>query len=594
MEYRLREALLPIKDSYSTIEKVFAARGIEPNDIQHYLHTSEADLIDPCRLGNMDNGVKLLLEHIKIGSQILVLVDCDADGYTSAAALINYLNMLFPYYAQNKISYRIHDGKQHGLEDQVEYIMRHNEYKLIICPDSSSNDYEQHKLLRENGYDILVLDHHEADRYSPDAIVINNQLSNDYPTKSLSGVGVVYKFCSRIDKVLGKHYAEDILDLVAIGMIGDMMDIRDYETKYLINAGLNNIRNPFVSQMVQQQAFSINKAGGLCPFSVSFYIVPQINGTIRMGTIEEKLLLFESMLDFKGIASIPSTKRGCKGQFETVAEQACRNATNIKRHQDAAVTQSIALVEKIIQDKKLDENKIIAVKLLPGQLTSRNLTGLIANKLMAKYKHPFLLLTQVTHEDGSITWDGSGRGYNTATFNDFKSFVKESGYSLLSEGHASAFGCSIADEQFENFINYSNSTLKEVSFEPCARVDFIWDKNAFTERDVKDIAELKMVWGQNVEEPMVAIENVAITKDNLAVYGKDNKHTIRITLPNGVPMIKFGVTKDEIDRLRNVPEHGCVFANFLGKCSLNEWNGEVSGQIMVDDYELTGQTGYYF
>jgi single-stranded-DNA-specific exonuclease len=45
---------------------------------------------------------------------------------------------------------------------------------LIVMPDSSSNDYEQHKELKERGYDILVLDHHEADHYSEDAVVVNN------------------------------------------------------------------------------------------------------------------------------------------------------------------------------------------------------------------------------------------------------------------------------------------------------------------------------------------------------------------------------------------------------------------------------------
>ena len=70
--------------------------------------------------------------------------------------------------------------------------------KLVIAPVSSSNDYEQHKILNESGIVVLVIDHHEAEKISDYACVINNQLC-DYPTKSLSGVGMVYKFCQRID-----------------------------------------------------------------------------------------------------------------------------------------------------------------------------------------------------------------------------------------------------------------------------------------------------------------------------------------------------------------------------------------------------------
>ena len=38
-----------------------------------------------------------------------------------------------------------------------------NNIKLVIAPDSSSNDYEEHKILKERGIDVLVIDHHEAD-----------------------------------------------------------------------------------------------------------------------------------------------------------------------------------------------------------------------------------------------------------------------------------------------------------------------------------------------------------------------------------------------------------------------------------------------
>lgn len=184
--------------------------------------------------------------------------------------------------------------------------------KLVLLPDSSSNEYEKHELLHKRGIDIIIIDHHEADKVSEYACVINNQLC-DYPTKSLSGVGMVYKFCSLIDSLLGVKYVDTYIDLAALGIIGDVMDIRNYETKYIISAGIKNIQNPFITSMVEMQEYSISKHGGLDPFSVAFYIVPQVNAVIRVGTQEEKTLLFESMLDFKGYDLIPSTKRGCKG-----------------------------------------------------------------------------------------------------------------------------------------------------------------------------------------------------------------------------------------------------------------------------------------
>lgn len=140
----------------------------------------------------------------------------------------------------------------------------------------------------------------------------------DYPTKSLCGAGVVYKFCQYIDSLLGTNYSDDILDLVALGLIGDVMDIRDFETKHLVDKGLAHPQNPFFTTMIEKQAFSLK--GELTPIGVAFYIVPFVNATVRMGTNDEKMLVFESLLDFKGREMIPSTKRGAKGEFETRAE----------------------------------------------------------------------------------------------------------------------------------------------------------------------------------------------------------------------------------------------------------------------------------
>ena len=203
----------------------------------------------------MHEGAEMLAKCIRDNKPLFVQIDSDADGYTSAALLINYLNCLFPSFAQNNISYCLHSGKQHGLS--LDTIPPGT--GLVVAPDSSSNDYEIHDILHNNyGMDILVLDHHEADYVSENACVINNQLC-EYPTKSLSGVGIVYKFCSYIDTLMNTTYADDFLDLVALGLIADMMDMRDFETRHLITRGLENIQNPYFKAMVDKNAFLLRR-----------------------------------------------------------------------------------------------------------------------------------------------------------------------------------------------------------------------------------------------------------------------------------------------------------------------------------------------
>ena len=594
MEYQLLTPSIPLEKNIDVtmVERVFANRGIAPQDIQHYLHTTNADVVPPESIANIRDGAKMLISHVQQNHDILVQVDSDCDGFTSAACLINYLNCLFPGFVQTHIFYRIHEGKQHGIIPETIT----DNIKMVIAPDSSSNDFEQHETMRARGVDVLVIDHHEADRVSEYACIINNQLC-DYPTKSLSGVGMVYKFCCYIDSLLGVSYADQFLDLVALGVVADMMDLRDFETKHLVTLGLHQLRNPYFKGMVDAQNYSISKHGVLDPFAVSFYIAPQVNATIRMGTQEEKLMLFESMLDYRGYEQIPSTKRGCKGQTETRVEQACRNCNNIKNRQTKARDASLETIERIIEEKNLLENKILVVKLNPEFAIEKNLTGLIANQLMSKYQRPVLLLNKVVKEDEEsgetvVSWEGSGRGYDKSKFDNLREFLKECPYVLYAEGHANALGTGILDEHFDNFVQYANDILKDFDFTPCYKVDAILNAVNFNSQDIIDIAELKEIWGQGVSEPLMAIENISVTKDNLKLMSPDKSPTLKITLPNGTSLIKFKASSEEYENLYS--ELGCVKINIVGKCEENVWNGIINPQIIVEDYEIVGKTEYYF
>ena len=579
MEYQLIVPRIPLKEELPVVEQVLANRGIRPEDVEHYLNTTDEDILSPLLIMNISEGVKILVGAIARGDKVLIQIDSDCDGYTSAAYFINYLNRLFPGFVQSNIYYRIHTGKQHGIiVDTVP-----EDVKLVVALDSSSNDYEEHRLLKERGIDVLVIDHHEADQVSENAVVINNQLC-DYPTKSLSGVGMVYKFCSYMDELLNVDYADDYLDLVALGMVADMMDLRDFETRHLITRGLENIRNPYFKGMVDKQAYSLKDQ--ITPTGVAFYIAPYVNATIRMGTQEEKLMLFESMLDYRGYELVPSTKRGCKGQQETRVEQACRNCTNIKNRQTKARDAALENIERIIKEQNLLANKILAVK-LDSFAADRNLTGLIANQLMGKYQRPVLLLNKT--EDG---WEGSGRGYDKSKFDNFREFLNESGLVMYAEGHANAMGVGITDPNFATFMEYSNQALAEFDFTPCYKVDFIFNGNNFRGKDIVEIAELKSLWGQGVGEPLVAIEHINVYSGNVTLMSADRNPTLKITLPNGTSLIKFKSSKEEFETFNS--KSGCITINVVGKCERNIWNGIAKPQIIIEDYEIVGEQEYYF
>lgn len=581
MEYRLRAPEFPI---YTPVEQVLVNRGIPYDQINHYLNTTDNDILDPRLIPHLDEGAKMLIKHISQNDKVLIQVDSDCDGYTSAALLMNYLYCLFPSFVNNNISYRVHMGKQHGIiPDTIP-----EDVKLVIAPDSSSNDYEVHEYLNLSGVDVLVIDHHEADHISEYACIINNQLC-DYPTKSLSGVAMVWKFCCYIDMLLKTDHAQKFLDLVALGLVADMMDVRDFETRRLIDKGLQQIRNPYFRGAIDKDQFHFTNE--ITPIGVAFYIAPLINATTRVGTQEEKLMLFESMLDFRGYELVPSTKRGCKGQAETRVEQACRNCTNIKSRQTKIRDNSLERIEQIIVNQNLLSNKILIVQ-LDDLITDRNLTGLIANQLMSEYQRPVLILNKIENEDGTITWEGSGRGYDKSRLKDFRGFLENNKYVMYAEGHANAFGIGIKDEDISAFITSTNSALDGFDFTPIYNVDFIYKSDELTPDEVIDIAGMKSLWGQGVEEAEIAVEGIKVHKDNIRILSPDKNPTLKIMLPNGINFMKFRSSEEEYDKLYS--ELGYVTINIVGECERNIWNNKISPQVMIKDYEIVDRANYYF
>ena len=578
MKYKL---IAKPNKNYSPMQQILVNRGIDVKDIEHYLKTSDADILNPDLLDNMIEGVKRLISAIKNQEKIFLIVDCDADGFTASAALVNYIYKVFPS-AMDLLSIQLHEGKEHGIEDKwLEEIVA-NEYKLVICPDASSNDYNQHKFLKDNGIDVLVLDHHDAEEVSKNAIIINNQLS-DYPNKTLSGVGIVYKFCSKIDELMKIKEADTILDLVSLGMIADMMDMRNFETKHLIQKGLTRIENPFFKALVERQAYSIGET--VTPIGVAFYIAPLINATIRVGTQNEKEVMFKAMLNHCAYDMIPSTKRGEKGKTEAVVVQAVRNATNVRNRQKKARDNGFEYVEQIIAANNLDKNKIIVVQV--SEDLDKNLTGLIANQLMAKYQKPVLLVRET--DEGLL--QGSARGYDKSELKDLKSFLLESGFMEYAEGHAAAMGVGIYKDKVNALVDYSNTVLANYDFSACYDVDYEYMSNDFKAQDIIDIGSMKSLWGKGVDEAMVVIKGIKITSNNITLMSANKNPTIKITLQNGTSLIKFGASQAEFESLKS---SGYTEIDVIGTCAINEWQGMITPQILIKDYEVVGKQDYYF
>ena len=122
MKYQL---IKPVNSSYSIVEQVLTNRGIPYEEINHYLSTTDKDInsYESFGMDKLEAAATALISCVKNNQDALVVVDCDCDGYTSAAILINYLHDIFPSFVENNLTYFVHDSKQHGLSDCVDWII---------------------------------------------------------------------------------------------------------------------------------------------------------------------------------------------------------------------------------------------------------------------------------------------------------------------------------------------------------------------------------------------------------------------------------------------------------------------------------------
>ena len=152
MKYRLRKAYS--KEPMFALRDILLDRGVM--DLDNFLHPTKKCELNPHNLDNIEHAANVLLNHIRENHNILFVVDADCDGFTSSSILWLYIKHIFP---QAKLSFTVHEHKQHGLNDKIDWI-EDQDFQLVVVPDAGSYDIKEHERLYKRGIDCICLDHH--------------------------------------------------------------------------------------------------------------------------------------------------------------------------------------------------------------------------------------------------------------------------------------------------------------------------------------------------------------------------------------------------------------------------------------------------
>lgn len=567
------------------LETILLTAGVE--NIEKFLAPSKEDTFDPFLFRNMKEGLKLLHDNLK--GKIFIKVDCDVDGFTSAAYIKQFIQKIA---LDVEIEYRLDFNKRHGCfyEDVAHY--QKGELSLIIVPDASVLTEEAIKIKENLDVPILILDHHliEDEEMLKYTTTINNQ-DGVYPNNTLSGVGVVHKFCLAYCKAYGlnEDVCNEFLDLVALGIVADAMDLKNLESRYYVYQGLkeDNRHNDLINEMEIINAEDLKF--GLTITSCGWTIGPRINATIRYGKPEEQIDLFRAISGEQEDREYQPRRKHKDDpkppiEIHSLQKTMARVCNNVKQRQDAEVRRFMEKIDDAIVKQNLTDNSVI---LIDGTdiLTKNTVTGLVANKLASKYKRPVLILKAFNSE----VFGGSGRNYGEGKLDNLKEFLEASNVFTSISGHNNAFGYKIDKDKIEELTEYCNEHLKLSDLVTIHEVDYEIEANKLKEKDIVNIANAYEIWGNSVSEPTFAITNLRIKANEIQAYG-ENKGFIRFVY-NKIPFIKKYCPKGDYEQmtLRDRRVLGTntkdLVLNIIGKFVLNEYEGNIFPQVKILYYD---------
>ncbi|MGL5083599.1 MAG: single-stranded-DNA-specific exonuclease RecJ [Microcoleaceae cyanobacterium] len=291
--------------------QLLLARGIQtPEQVTAFLDPDAYQPGSPQEFGlEMTWAVERLQQARDRQETVTIWGDFDADGVTSTSVLWEGLSQFFqpnlqlnpqlnfqPNLQQNltpestQLSYYIPNRltESHGLNLAGIQTLAAQGCTLIVTCDTGSTNLEEIKAANHLGIDVIVTDHHTLPQERPPVVAMINPRTFplEHPLRHLSGVAVAYKLVEALYQAtpeLPQHTLENLLDLVAIGLIADLVQLTG-DCRYLAQRGLQRLQaqlntptRPGVAKLLE-----LCKRSGDRPTDISFGIGPRINAVSRI------------------------------------------------------------------------------------------------------------------------------------------------------------------------------------------------------------------------------------------------------------------------------------------------------------------------
>ncbi len=432
--------------------QLLAQRGIQDRQqLEGFLNSELYQPASPFAFGQeMEWAVKRLQTAYEIGEKVAIWGDFDADGVTATSVLWDGLGQFFHqntqliYYIPNRIT------ESHGLNNSgIDNLVKQG-CSLIVTCDTGSTSLSEIEYAHRLGIDIIVTDHHTLPDQRPSVVAIINPryLPTDHQLYHLAGVAVAYKLVEALYEIMPdipQESVENLLDLVAIGLIADLVKLTG-DCRYLAQKGIAKLQEDFKKLPTMRQRPGVGKLlelarrNGDRPTDISFGIGPRINAVSR---------IYGNAAFCVELLTSPHLQLAEKLALETELAN-----TRRKSLQKDVAQQALAQLKQL----DLSTTSVIVLQEIEWSV---GVLGLVAGQIAQEYGRPTILLSieNTASESGQLLARGSARSVSQI---DLYQLVKTQAHLLHRfGGHPFAAGLSLPVENINLFTEALNRQLRQ-------------------------------------------------------------------------------------------------------------------------------------
>lgn len=521
------------------VRKVVEARHLSEQQVESLL--TEQQLHDPYLIHDMDKAVNRIKQAVAASEPILVYGDYDADGVTSVTILMSALSemgALCDFYIPNRFT------EGYGPNENVFRYAADEGVKLIITVDNGVKGHHEVDVANSLGVDVIITDHHEIGETLPAAFAVIHPAhpEGQYPAPNLAGAGVSYK----LSEALLDRQPTELLSYAAIGTVSDLVPLIG-ENRTIVKAGLRQLNQhlPVGLHSLLQHA---GHSGDITEETIGFIIGPRLNAVGRLD-------------DARPAVELLMTEE--KDEAEFLSEQV--EAYNIERKEIVAAIAEEAL--KVAEDKVSRGLKFLVIA---GEDWNEGVLGIVASRIINVHHLPVIVLN-LNHEEGYAK--GSARSIEGISMYEFLDRHVE----LLSKfgGHTMAAGLTMPIHHVDELEMKLNEDLEQMDFDftPVVHIDAEVDISDITVDHIYQLEQLRP-FGTSNPKPLFKVSDAQLTQ--VKTMGQNDAH-LKLQVDDELNALKW--SSGELKHQFPVGTH----VQLCGYLQLNEWNGNVSPQMIVED-----------